>query len=290
MAVLDLARVDTALQFADLIGKKVVLLDFWTYTRINCQRTIPYLNAWYEKYHDKGLEIVGIHTPEFEFEKKYENVKAAVAKLGIKYPVVLDSNQGTWDAYQNRFWPNEYLIDKGGFIVYDHAGEGNYEKTEAKIQELLGEIASARTQPKTAVEVNFSAVKSPETYFGAMRNEFLANGKQAIKGIQKFSIPPTIDQNKLYLEGDWDIQQEFAQNKSSKARIVFRYQAKNVYIVASAKKSLKVHVLVDGREQNVIEVKTEQLYTLVQGNDYLDRTLELIIEDPGLSAFTLTFG
>ena len=124
---------------SELIGKKVILIDFWTYSCINCQRTIPYLNSWYEKYGDKGLEIIGVHTPEFLFEQKYENVLAAVNKFGVKYPVVMDNNYSTWTAYGNLYWPHKYLIDIDGFIVYDHIGEGAYDEAEQKIQELLQE-------------------------------------------------------------------------------------------------------------------------------------------------------
>src|SRR3989344_509188 len=109
---------------SELIGKRVILLDIWTYSCINCQRTTPYLNAWYEKYKDKGLVIVGLHTPEFEFEKIYQNVLDATNRLGIKYPVVLDNDYSTWNAYQNRFWPRKYLINIDGYVIYDHIGEG----------------------------------------------------------------------------------------------------------------------------------------------------------------------
>jgi len=126
-----------SISIGELIGKKVILVDFWTYSCINCQRTTPYLNAWYEKYHDQGLEIIGLHTPEFEFEKDYNNVKAAVEKFGIKFPVVLDNDYSTWAAYRNQYWPRKYLIDIDGYIVYDHIGEGAYDETEAKIQEAL---------------------------------------------------------------------------------------------------------------------------------------------------------
>ena len=122
---------------ASLVGKKVILVDFWTYSCINCLRTIPYLNAWYERYASQGLEIVGIHTPEFDFEKDINNVRAAVQKYGIQYPVVLDSNYGTWNAYNNLYWPHEYLIDMAGYIVHDQVGEGNYAETESEIQKLL---------------------------------------------------------------------------------------------------------------------------------------------------------
>ena len=127
------------INIADAIGKKVILIDFWTYSCINCQRTTPFLNAWWDKYEDDGLLMIGIHTPEFEFEKDYNNVADAVKEFGIEFPVVLDNDFSTWRAYQNRYWPRKYLIDIDGFIVYDHIGEGGYDETEKKIQELLEE-------------------------------------------------------------------------------------------------------------------------------------------------------
>ena len=127
------------MKLADIIGTKIIMIDFWTYSCINCQRTTPYLNAWYKKYKDAGLEIVSIHTPEFDFEKKYDNVLAAVKKFEIMYPVILDNDYGTWSAYGNRYWPHKYLIDIDGYIVYDHIGEGAYDETERVIQKLLQE-------------------------------------------------------------------------------------------------------------------------------------------------------
>src|SRR3989338_220306 len=148
----------------EFVGKKVVLLDIWTYSCINCQRTLQYLKAWYEKYADKGLVIIALHTPEFEFEHKYDNVLAAVKKFGIAYPVVLDNDYSTWTAYGNRYWPRKYLIDIDGYVVYDHIGEGGYEETERKIQELLEErmtrlgvkngIAKDIAKPKDAQAVD----------------------------------------------------------------------------------------------------------------------------------------
>jgi thiol-disulfide isomerase/thioredoxin len=157
------------------------LLDFWTYSCINCQRTIPYLNAWYAKYKDAGLEIIGVHTPEFDFEKKYENVAAAVRKFGIQYPVVMDSNNRTWNAYGNMYWPEHYLIDINGLVVDRHIGEGGYAETEAKIQQLLTERKDALNDsvaiPTGTVDITSTIqANSPETYFGATRNEYLTNG------------------------------------------------------------------------------------------------------------------
>ncbi|MGH9877710.1 MAG: redoxin domain-containing protein, partial [Nitrososphaerales archaeon] len=160
---------------AELKGK-VVLVDFWTYSCINCIRTIPYLNAWYEKYADQGLVIIGVHSPEFEFEKNIDNVKTAVEKYGIEYPVVQDNDKGTWKAYENRYWPRKYLVDDEGFIRYDHIGEGGYAETEKVIQSLLTERAVNSGQtinidgsislPDSAQSVEFNKIRTPEFYFG----------------------------------------------------------------------------------------------------------------------------
>ncbi|MEK6854351.1 MAG: thioredoxin family protein, partial [Nanoarchaeota archaeon] len=163
------------LKLADLKGK-VVLVDFWTYTCINCIRTLPYLTLWQEKYSDKGLVILGIHSPEFDFEKDLENVKRAVAKYSIKYPVALDNDHDTWRAFRNNYWPHKYLIDVNGRIRYDHTGEGSYDRTEMAIQELLKEraekmdekvaIPKSISSPKGVTGVNFTSIATPEIYFG----------------------------------------------------------------------------------------------------------------------------
>src|SRR3989338_3704157 len=162
------------LTMAGLQGK-VVLVDFWTYSCVNCIRTQSHLNEWHEKYADQGLVIIGVHTPEFEFEKEYENVKAAVEKYGLKYTVVQDNDYATWRAYKNRYWPHKYLIDIDGFIRYDHIGEGAYAETERVIQELLKEKMEREGSVKPleavkgtieAVDVDFVKVRTPEIYFG----------------------------------------------------------------------------------------------------------------------------
>src|SRR3989344_3387126 len=222
-------------KISDQIGKKIILIDFWTYSCINCQRTTPYLNAWWEKYEDDGLLIIGVHTPEFEFEKKYENVLQATKTFGIKYPVVQDNNYSTWTAYGNRYWPRKYLIDIDGFIVYDHIGEGGYEETENKIRELLverkvalgetGEIDKDMAKPENVQDVSIRP-ESPEVYFGASRNELLANGDKSRTGIQDLASPSNIVLNKLYLIGSWDIQEEYAQNVSFGSRVIFKFKAR----------------------------------------------------------------
>ncbi|MDP3771933.1 MAG: redoxin domain-containing protein [bacterium] len=304
-----------SLHIADLIGKKIILVDFWTYSCINCQRTLPYLNEWYKKYRAAGLEIVSIHTPEFDFEKDRANVVSAVKKYGIEYPVVQDNDYATWSAYQNLYWPHKYLIDTDGFIVYDHIGEGSYEETEQKIQELLVELhvrlgakempVPAITTPAAAIDVAFDKVGSHETYFGSARNEFLANGERKKSGTQVLTLPDQTVLNALTLGGTWDFSPEFAENKTANARIVYRYHAKRVYLVASGGAGVELEILRDGkllgkaagkdiREAGGISrvtIRESRLYELISDPDgYGTHTLEIIMKQPGLKAFAFTFG
>ena len=285
---------------SEFVGEKVVLVDFWTYSCINCQRTTPYLNAWYEKYKDKGFVIIGVHTPEFEFEKDYSNVQAAVEKFGIKFPVVLDNDYSTWTAYKNRYWPRKYLIDIDGYIIYDHIGEGSYEETEKKIQEALkereavlgmnSEIDGSVSTPQEVVDVDTSMPRSPEIYFGSARNSAFTNGRSGSSGIQNLSDPQDIETNNLYLVGNWDIQKEFSENKNSGAKIIFRYEAKNVYFVAGSKNDVTIKIFKDGKLVGEQIVNEHKLYHLIKDSEYGEHTLEILIEGPGVKAFTFTFG
>lgn len=274
-----------SLQLADVIGKKVILLDFWTYSCINCQRTTPYLNAWYEKYEDDGLLIVGIHTPEFEFEKELENVTSAVEELGIEFPIVLDNDRATWTAYGNRYWPRKYLIDLNGTVVYDHIGEGNYEETEAEIQKALG-LNEEMSTPEGVVEVDFTKVLSPETYLGSDRGE---NTK--LVTIEPLGLNP----GTAYLVGNWVQEKEYASHSMGSASVLYAYEAKNVYIVASATSFtdlnyVDVEVWLDGEYFKTIQISEETLYTVIEGEEYGAHTLKLIPKNPGLNLFTFTFG
>ena len=280
-------------------GKKVVLLDIWTYSCINCQRTIPYLNEWYKEYEDDGLVIIGLHTPEFAFEKVQENVEKAVKDFGIKYPVVLDNDFSTWQAYKNQYWPRKYLIDIDGYIVYDHAGEGQYKETEVEIQKALREradrlnmdleVSSSVSKPASVVSVESGKVRSPEIYFGSARNEYLANGKNGISGEQILSLPPTFSFNKLYLGGTWNLVSEYAENKNT-ASIVFNYEAKNVYMAAGSENGVEIEIYKDDVFVKKLIIKDETLYPLIQDNDYGKHTLKIVIPKTGLQAFTFTFG
>ena len=305
-------NVSSTFKLSSLIGNKVILLDFWTYSCINCVRTIPYLNAWYQKYKDQGLVIVGIHTPEFDFEKNITNVQNAVKQYGIQYPVILDSNQGTWNAYNNLYWPHEYLIDLAGYIVHDHIGEGSYDETESEIQSLLTQRATILGASPSAIATstvnvpsqNLNEIDSPETYFGAARNSLLANGTYFSNGNQTLTIPTTTLQgNALYLGGTWDFEDQYATNLNAGAEIKYEYSAKNVYIVAAgASSGTTVEVLQDGKPITAADAGSDvtngkmvisgnKLYNIVKNSDGGgEHVLELIVDSPGLQAFTFTFG
>ena len=280
-------------------GKKVVLLDIWTYSCINCQRTIPYLNEWHKKYEDEGLVIIGLHTPEFSFEKIQKNVEKAVKDFGIKYPVVLDNDFSTWKAYKNQYWPRKYLIDIDGYIVYDHAGEGQYNEAEVAIQKALMErvdrlkmniaVSSNISRPSGVISVDSGKVKSPEVYFGSARNEYLENGRAGISGEQIFSLPQEISFNNLYLEGTWNLTSEYAENKNTSS-IIFNYEARNVYMTAGSTLGVEVEIYKDDIFIKKITIKDETLYSIIEDADYGKHTLKIKIPREGLKAFTFTFG
>ncbi|HVN26781.1 MAG TPA: redoxin domain-containing protein [Candidatus Paceibacterota bacterium] len=301
----------SSFRLKDLVGKKVILLDFWTYSCINCIRTLPYLTSWYAKYKDQGLVVVGIHTPEFDFEKDINNVQAATKQYGITYPVVLDSDYGTWSAYGNLYWPHEYLIDIAGYIVHDHVGEGSYDETEGIIQQLLRERATALGASSSSVsssDVNvkpadLGGIGSPETYFGAARNELLANGARGVAGTQALTLPDSFNENQLYLGGSWNFADQYATNNAAGATVVYHYASGKVYLVASgAATGTVVEVWQDGKpvtasaagndvHDGKVVITSSRLYNLISNADGPgDHTLKLIIDSPGLEAFTFTFG
>lgn len=299
-----------SITIAENIGKKVILIDFWTYSCINCQRTQPYLNAWYERYAKDGLLIVGIHTPEFTFEKDYENVLEAVIRSGIKYPVVLDNDYGTWSAYQNRYWPRKYLIDIDGFIVYDHIGEDAYEETEKLIQKLLQERAE-RVSEKIAIESSLSSEEiergknfalSPETYFGSLRNERTAQNIKGKAGTYQLEFPETFSRNTLYLQGQWEISPEAAKALSGDTKIGYIYSAKEVFIVADAQGPVEVEIWQDGKPladsskgadvdlEGKMIIQESRLYKIINNEKTGEHFLELRIKSGGARFYAFTFG
>lgn len=277
---------------ADIVGEQVILLDFMTYSCINCIRTFPYLVAWDEAYRDQGLTIVGIHTPEFAFERDIDNVREAMEKHGIEFPIVLDNDYSTWRAWGNRYWPRKYLIDINGNVVYDHIGEGAYEETEAKIVELLEERAAVLGGEVDDMDITVNAdtrtglPQSPETYLGALRGDY---DNTVVSG-QDFTAPVDRVGDRAYLSGDWRVTDEFVEPVEEGSSILYNFQAKKVFLVMTSDTSGRVRVLVDGEEQQIVTVTEEDLYTLVEMPTYGNYELELEFLDTDVRAFAFTFG
>ena len=277
---------------------KVVIVDFWTYSCINCIRTQPYLNAWYDRYHAEGLEIIGVHTPEFDFEKKIDNVETAVEKAGIRYPVVLDNAYATWNAYGNRYWPRKYLVDAEGFIRYDHIGEGGYEETEKMIQELLSErnealLETGLVSPEIGENTpapTYGQNRTPELYFGyAFARAPLGNeeGYQPDATVD-YSLPASPPPNLISLEGKWENHPDYMELAGEEGKIVLPYAAAQVNIVASGPGILIPSL--DGIAQSPIEVGEETLYTIIEEDTHANHVLTMDIQGKGFRIYTFTFG
>lgn len=270
---------------------KVVLIDFWTYSCINCIRTLPYLKAWHAKYSDKGLVIIGVHSPEFEFEKSTDNVTRAVKDFGIQYPVVQDNDFKIWRAYENHYWPAKYMIDREGKIRYTHFGEGEYDETEMLIQELLGESVNKNSLvdvPGYRIET-----RSPETYVGYWR---IANvvSYPDIKEDEKttYTTPSTFPTNGIGFQGEWIVREKHSV-PSPGSSLRFRFDAKEVNLVmrpAVAGKPQKVKILIDGKVTQEITIDGDRLYNLVKldnpGNHYI--TIEY--PEGKVEVYAFTFG
>lgn len=300
---------EVPVRISDYVGEKIILLDIMTYSCINCQRTFPYLVSWYERYKDDGFVIIGIHTPEFAFERDKKNVEKAMRGFGITYPVVLDNEYGTWNAYGNRYWPRKYLIDIHGNVVYDHIGEGAYEETEKLIQELLAErseVLGARKSTDMEGELvsatipkQITTAKSPETYFGSFRNNFLGNGLRGVLGEQNLTVSSQVLPNVLYLGGTWNITGEYAESVKN-AKVVYRYNATEVYIVASADSSVELEIWQDGKlvtteagvdvKNGIVVIQESRLYKLIKNPSSGEHTLELRVRGGAVSLFAFTFG
>lgn len=280
------------IKIADLIGKKVILVDFWTYSCINCQRTLPYLNDWHKKYSDKGLVILGIHTPEFEFEKDLENVKKAVEKFEIKYPVILDNDYSTWQAYKNRYWPRKYLIDLDGYIVYDHIGEGAYKETEEKIVELLN-VKMSETEVTGVQNVDFSKVNTPETYLGYARSERFQNLPKAdcYDVFCDYILPKNLEGNSFALNGKWKLGEENIELENGIGEIQLNFSASKVNLVAGSSDGATAEIYLDGKLLNEVKFNDYNLYTIVDlAGKYEAHTVTVKILKGQLQAFAFTFG
>jgi len=262
---------------------RVVLIDFWTYSCINCLRTLPYITEWDDRYRGAGLTIVGVHTPEFAFEHELANVRENVAELGIRYPVALDNRYGTWTVWRNQYWPAKYLIDRDGHVRYYHFGEGDYEETEAAIRTLLGPGAPPASG---LAEEGLRELVTPESYLGWQRLARHA-GTDVQRDREAAYEPPTqLAENELAFGGFWTVEDERAV-AGRDATLRLRYRARDVFLVLTGTGS--VQVLVDGRAERRVRVTGDRLYTLVEREEVGDHLLELRL-DPGLAAYAFTFG
>ena len=280
---------------------KVVLIDFWTYSCINCVRTLPYITDWDRKYRDLGLVIVGVHAPEFEFEKKLENVKAALAQHGIRYPVALDNQLATWTNFNNRYWPAHYLVDKDGKVVYTHFGEGEYAVTENNIRYLLGLKGSA----VEAIDAEAPAIlpgQTPETYLGYGRAEnFAGNQPARHDAASVYRFPQTLAENAWALDGKWKIGAEKITAAEQGAALRLNFKARKVFLVLGNAAGKPIHVTVRlngvavGAEAGKdagggVEVERHTLYELIDQATLKSGLLEIQTDAPGLEAYAFTFG
>ncbi len=270
---------------------KVVLVDFWTYTCINCIRTLPHVTGWYEKYKDKGFVVIGVHTPEFEFEKKPENVENAIKQYKIHYPVAQDNDYITWSAYDNHYWPAKYLVDAKGNIRYTHFGEGKYEETEMNIKTLLDEMGM-ETNDTTLIlqDQTPQYALTPETYLGTARRD---------RYVDDFSSVPT---HHFSLQGSWKTDSEYIESKKgSKLKLHF-YADKVFLVITPTGKEDKVKILFDDKvvskdqegddvENEMIKIDEARLYNLINlhtGPE--EHSLELDFETDGIKIYAFTFG
>ena len=295
---------DSALTIQSLRGR-VVLVDFWTYTCINCIRTLPHITSWYEKYKDKGFVVVGVHTPEFQFEHNAGNVLNAADMYGIHYPIAQDNDYKTWNNYQNEYWPAEYLIDAKGRIRRTHFGEGEYDETEMAIRELLQEngkaLSGAITNPPDEMP---DGEQSPETYLGAARMEYFFPTRTLTPVQKTFAFPKNIKVNSFSLSGEWNIRSENAV-AGKNAELQYYFIADHVYLVLHPGRSTspqRIKVLLDGKsvdesdagsdvQNRIVTLNSERLYNLVNlhGKRGAHKLL-LQFETPGIEAYAITFG
>ncbi|HEY2810831.1 MAG TPA: cytochrome c biogenesis protein DipZ [Rhabdochlamydiaceae bacterium] len=268
------------LTLAELRGK-VVLIDFWTYSCINCIRTLPYLKNWYRDYKDYGFVIIGVHTPEFAFEKEYSNVKKAVAEFGIEYPVALDNDYQTWNAYHNRYWPAHYLIDQNGVIRMVHFGEGAYSETENAIRELVGMPAIAMPQEPQATQPT-----TPETYLGLARGNSYTSPLHPGDAVDYQMGKAGSDQ--VALKGPWSAEEEYIASQSDHSYLEFNFLATQVYLVLAGSSSIPLEIYLDGAYYGDILANGDKKYNIASAS-YQRHYLSLKVPK-GIRAYAFTFG
>jgi thiol-disulfide isomerase/thioredoxin len=293
---------------------KVVVIDFWTYSCINCLRALPYINAWYERYKDSGLVIIGVHSPEFDFEKDSANVRMAIGKFGIKYPVAMDSDMALWNAFHNQFWPAHYFVDANGKIRGHHFGEGKYARSERTIRQLLTE-AGAQNLPEPlddAAGEGISAasdtanVGSPETYVGFERAaNFASPGSFARDAAKNYELPASLAFNQWALAGRWKVSADKAAVTAVPGKIAYRFRARDLHLVLGPGKDgkpVRFRVTIDGKPpaddhgvdidaQGNGTIREQRLYQLIRQKGTVGEH-EFVIEflDANAEAYSFTFG
>jgi thiol-disulfide isomerase/thioredoxin len=293
---------------------RIVMVQFWTFTCINWRRTLPYVRVWSEKYKDRGLVVIGVHTPEFPFEKDIDNVRREAKNMMVNYPIAVDSEYGIWRAFNNEYWPALYLVDAQGSIRYHHFGEGEYEQSEEMIQQLLAKngahgvtAALVSVDPRGAeVAADWSDLRSPENYVGYQQTEnFASPGGPALDNRRVYSVPAKLTANHWAASGDWTMQKRALVLNAPKGRIVYRFHARDLNLVMglpASGKQVRFRVLLDGQppgaahgidadEQGIGTIAEQRLYQLIrQPKPITDRQFEIEFLDSGVEAFAFTFG
>lgn len=279
------------LRLSELKGK-VVLIDFWTYTCINCIRTLPYIKSWHEKYKDKGLVIIGVHTPEFEFEKNPINVERAIKDFSLNYPIMQDNNYETWNSFRNRYWPAKYFIDREGRLRFTHFGEGEYDESERLIQDLLKEAGAVIDDIPVSNQAYDIESRTPETYLGYERIDNFSSNEDIREDVEfNYSIPKNLSNNHFAIKGTWKIRDEKAEPMQG-ATLILDFESKNVHLVMGSKNKVsgKVRVYLDDMIVSEISVYDYQLYDLIKLGQPGRHVLKLEFIDSNLELFAFTFG
>jgi thiol-disulfide isomerase/thioredoxin len=300
-------------QRAPELRGKVILVQFWTYTCVNWRRTVPYVRAWSAKYRDHNLLVIGVHTPEFDFEENLDNVRAAIKEMHIEYPVAVDSRRVIWDAFHNVYWPALYLIDAEGKIRYSQFGEGEYTQTEREIQKLLAKSGSHPSSDLAAVSpvggevpADLASLRSPETYVGLdMGERFASKGGVVPNRPHEYSLPKNLALNEWALSGSWSMKREAAFLNSAYGKIAYRFHARDLNLIMAPPAGglhVRFRVLINGQppgsahgedidEQGYGSVSTPRMYQLIrQPGSIADREAEIEFVDPGAALYDFTLG